>query len=109
VAQRVGMSAAIDTVDFGMQRGGVLSLSADPRSTRLQEILSRRLHRAAGKSIARRAAEQIDIAIFEPFVGEQPAAAHGGCALAKVGSRGARRTTNTEAIFGGSGVAAWMR
>jgi hypothetical protein len=34
VTHRVGMSAAIDAVDLGTQRGGVLSLSADLRSTR---------------------------------------------------------------------------
>jgi hypothetical protein len=36
VTHRVGMSAAIDGVDFGTPRGGVRSLSADLRSTRFE-------------------------------------------------------------------------
>jgi hypothetical protein len=72
VAQRVGMSAAIDPVDFCMQRGGVLSLSAGLRSTRLQVIRSGRRHRVASKSIACHASDNSTSAFLNYSLSASP-------------------------------------
>jgi hypothetical protein len=101
------MSAAIDAVDFGTLRGGVLSLRAHLRST--QELLSRRLSGVAGGSTASRTLEQFDIAIFEPPVVGLPAAVCGDRARATVGLRGAEPAASAETIDGANGAAEWMR
>lgn len=75
------MNAAIDDVDFGIQRGAVLSLFVDLRSIRS----FRRLHRVVSRSIVRRASEQFEVAIFGSSVVGQPAAAYGDRSGSKMG------------------------
>jgi ABC-type sugar transport system ATPase subunit len=66
LTQRFGANAAIDDVNLGIQRGGVLSVLASIPTGQLHEvptqIASMRLWRAADRSIARPALEQFDIA-----------------------------------------------
>ena len=73
MTNRVGMNAAIDDVDFRIQRGAVLSLFVDLRPARS----FRRLHRVVSRSIVRRASEQFEVTIFGSSVVGQPAAAYG--------------------------------
>jgi hypothetical protein len=68
LTQRFGANAAIDDVNPGIQRGGVLGVLASIPTGQLHEVpkqfASVRLWRAADRLIARPALEQFDIAIL---------------------------------------------
>jgi hypothetical protein len=103
------MSAAIDAVDFGVPRGGVLSLSVDLRSTRSKNACpddspawwAGRAHVAHLNSSTSRSLDH-------PFSGCRQQA-YGDRARAHVELRGAGPAAGAETIDAGNGAAEWMR